>query len=211
MSCSRKPGSTNFLVWWDSDTLRELLDGNHVDKYGTSSDTRLLTADGTTSNNGTKSTPALSGDLLGDWREEVVLRTSSNNALRIYTTTNVASNRIYTLLHDPQYRVAIAWQNVGYNQPPHPSFYLGAGMSAPPAPAIYAVINGDFDGSGTVDAADLDVWRANAGQTTQFGQSVGDIADPRVLMHAISAAALAAINVAALIRTDRAVAANSAG
>ena len=126
---SRKPGSANFLAWWDADTLRELLDGNHVDKYGTGGDTRLLTADGTTSNNGTKSTPALSGDIFGDWREEVVLRTTGNNALRIYTTTNVATNRIYTLLHDPQYRVAIAWQNTAYNQPPHPSFFIGDGMS----------------------------------------------------------------------------------
>jgi hypothetical protein len=136
---SRKPGSTNFLVWWDADTLRELLDSNHVDKYGTGGDTRLLTADGTTSNNGTKSTPALSGDILGDWREEVVLRTTNNAALRIYTTTNVATNRIYTLLHDPQYRVAIAWQNTGYNQPPHPSFFIGNGMSTPPTPNIVII------------------------------------------------------------------------
>jgi hypothetical protein len=136
---SRKPGSTNFLVWWDADTVRELLDSNHVDKYGTGGDTRLLTADGTTSNNGTKSTPALSGDIFGDWREEVVLRTTGNNALRIYTTTNVATNRIYTLLHDPQYRVAIAWQNTAYNQPPHPSFFIGNGMSTPPTPNIVIV------------------------------------------------------------------------
>src|SRR6185295_1735301 len=102
-------------------------------------DTRLLTADGTTSNNGTKSTPALSGDLFGDWREELVLRTTGNSALRIYTTTNVATNRIYTLLHDPQYRVAIAWQNTGYNQPPHPSFFIGNGMSTPPTPNIVIV------------------------------------------------------------------------
>ncbi len=136
---SRKPGSTNFLVWWDTDTVRELLDSNHVDKYGTGGDTRLLTADGTTSNNGTKSTPALSGDIFGDWREEVVLRTTGNNALRIYTTTNVATNRIYTLLHDPQYRVAIAWQNSGYNQPPHPSFFIGANMANPPVPNIVLI------------------------------------------------------------------------
>jgi rhamnogalacturonan endolyase len=135
----RNPSSANFLAWWDADTVRELLDGNHVDKYGTSSDTRLLTADGATSNNGTKSTPALSGDLFGDWREEVVLRTTSNNALRIYTTTNVASNRIYTLLHDPQYRVAIAWQNTAYNQPPHPGFFIGANMPTPPTPNIVLV------------------------------------------------------------------------
>jgi len=138
-SIGRTPGSANFLAWWDADPVRELLDGNHIDKYGTSGDTRLLTADGTTSNNGTKSTPALSGDLFGDWREEVVLRTSGNDALRIYTTTSVASNRIYTLLHDPQYRVAIAWQNTAYNQPPHPGFFIGANMPTPPTPNIVLV------------------------------------------------------------------------
>lgn len=138
-SVGRTPGSANFLVWWDSDTVRELLDSNHVDKYGTSGDTRLLTGSGVTSNNGTKSTPALSGDVLGDWREEVIWRTSDNAYLRIYTTTSVATNRFYTFLHDPQYRVALAWQNVAYNQPPHPSFFVGAGMSSPPTPNITIV------------------------------------------------------------------------
>ncbi len=132
----RQPGSANHLAWWDADFVRELVDGNHVDKYGTGSDTRLLTADGATTNNGTKSNPALSGDLFGDWREEVMWRTSNNSALRIYTTTNVANNRIYTLLHDPQYRVAIAWQNTAYNQPPHPGFFIGDGMATPPVPNI---------------------------------------------------------------------------
>jgi rhamnogalacturonan endolyase len=75
----------------------------------------------------------LSADILGDWREEVIWRTADNTALRIYTTTIPATNRLYTLMHDRQYREAIAWQNVAYNQPPHPGFYLGDGMSAPPA------------------------------------------------------------------------------
>ena len=135
----RNPGSANHLAWWDADTVRELVDGNHVDKYGTGGDTRLLTADGATTNNGTKSNPALSGDMFGDWREEVIWRTTNNSALRIYTTTNVASNRIYTLLHDPQYRVAIAWQNTAYNQPPHPGFFIGANMPTPPTPNIVLV------------------------------------------------------------------------
>ncbi len=135
----RNPGSANHLAWWDADTVRELVDGNHVDKYGTGGDARLLTADGTTTNNGTKSNPALSGDIFGDWREEVIWRTSNNNALRIYTTTNVASNRIYTLMHDPQYRVAVAWQNTAYNQPPHPGFFIGANMPTPPTPNIVLV------------------------------------------------------------------------
>lgn len=133
----RKPSSTNFLVWWDGDPVRELLDATRIDKYGTSGDTRLLTGSGVSSNNGTKSTPALSGDILGDWREEVVWRTTDSRALRIYSTPTPTSTRIYTLMHDLQYRVAIAWQNTAYNQPPHPSFFLGNGMSTPPNPDVY--------------------------------------------------------------------------
>ena len=134
---SHKPGSTNFLVWWDADPVRELLDGTHIDKYGPSADTRLLTASSVHSNNSTKSTPSLSGDLFGDWREEVMWPTTDNTALRIYFTTAVTTQRIYTLMHNAQYRVAIAWQNTAYNQPPHPSFFLGDGMSTPPQPNIY--------------------------------------------------------------------------
>jgi rhamnogalacturonan endolyase len=67
----------------------------------------------------------------------VIWRTSDNRALRLYTTTIPTDKRIPTLLHDPQYRVAIAWQNVGYNQPPHPSFHIGEGMREPPIPNIY--------------------------------------------------------------------------
>ncbi|MDI5974582.1 rhamnogalacturonan lyase [Amycolatopsis magusensis] len=133
----RKPSSANFLVWWDGDPVRELLDQTRIDKYGTGSDTRLLTGSGVASNNGTKATPALSADLFGDWREEVVWRTSDNSALRIYSTPDQTTHRIPTLMHDTQYRVAIAWQNTAYNQPPHPSFFLGDQMPAAPWPDIH--------------------------------------------------------------------------
>ncbi|MFC0624149.1 rhamnogalacturonan lyase [Kribbella deserti] len=133
----RKPSSANFLAWWDGDPVRELLDGTHIDKYGTSGDTRLLTASGVHSNNGTKSTPALSADLFGDWREEVIWATSDNRALRIYSTPNRTNQRITTLMHDTQYRTAIAWQNTAYNQPPHPSFFIGDGMATPARPEVY--------------------------------------------------------------------------
>ncbi len=134
---SRKPSSSNFLAWWDGDPTRELLDATRIDKYGTSGDTRLLTASGVHSNNGTKSTPSLSGDLLGDWREEVIWPTTDNTALRIYATPTPTDRKITTLLQDPMYRVALAWQNTAYNQPPHPSFFIGAGMAEPPRPVIY--------------------------------------------------------------------------
>ena len=132
------PRSANFAIWWDGDLLREILDRNRISKWNWTKATLdpLFTADGATSNNGSKATPVLSGDLLGDWREEVIFRTPDNKELRLYTTTISTTNRLVTLMHDPQYRLAIAWQNVGYNQPPHPGFHLGDGMKTPPKPNI---------------------------------------------------------------------------
>jgi rhamnogalacturonan endolyase len=131
-----QPRSTNFLIYWDADLSRELLDGNHVDKYNAG---RIFNATGAVSNNGTKSTPALSADILGDWREELILRSYDNQSLRIYTTTIPTEHRNYTLMHDPQYRLSIAWQNIGYNQPPHTGFYFGFGMKKAPKPNIVVV------------------------------------------------------------------------
>jgi rhamnogalacturonan endolyase len=132
-SVGDKPRFDNFLVWWDGDLSRELLDSNTVRQYD--SEGGILTADGCSSNNGTKSTPTLSADLLGDFREEIVFR--CGNSLRIYSTGEVTEHRIYTLMHDPQYRSAISWQNTEYNQPPHPSFHIGEGMADPPVPDIH--------------------------------------------------------------------------
>lgn len=135
---SAAPASTNFAIWWDGDLLREILDRNFIDKwdYENEKQIRLFTAEGCSSNNGSKATPALSADILGDWREEVIFRTSDNQSLRIYTTTIPTVHRLYTLMHDPQYRMSIAWQNVGYNQPPHTSYFLGEGMEQPEKPDI---------------------------------------------------------------------------
>ncbi|GIF25666.1 hypothetical protein BJ973_003945 [Actinoplanes tereljensis] len=121
----RKPSSTNFVIWWDGDAQRELLDATHIDKYGTSADTRLLTASDVHSNNSTKATPSLQADILGDWREEVIWPTTNNTALRIYSTTDATSISHVSLMQDRMYREAVAWQNTAYNQPPHPSFALG--------------------------------------------------------------------------------------
>ena len=143
------PASINNAIWWDGDLLRELLDHNWDDSIGAGVGTiskwdyennqtvNLLTADGTLSNNGTKGNPSLQADILGDWREEAVWRNTDSTELRIYTTTDLTQYRILTLMHDPMYREAIAWQNVGYNQPPYTSFYLGAGMDMPAQPNIY--------------------------------------------------------------------------
>lgn len=139
MSCEdgsnvgNEPGSTNFVIYWDGDETRELLTGATITKYGAGT---LLDPDGCEGNNGTKDTPTLSADLFGDWREELVVRESNNSALRVYTTTNLTERRIYTLMHDPTYRMQVSWQQSSYNQPPHTGFHIGADMAAPPKPDI---------------------------------------------------------------------------
>ena len=75
--------------------------------------------------NGTKATPCLVADIFGDWREEVILRSTTDDAtLNIYSTISTTKYRVPTLMHDHTYRMGIAWQNVGYNQPPHLGYYL---------------------------------------------------------------------------------------
>ena len=134
----KMPRSCNFGIFWDGDLLSELLDRNTISKWNWEKETTepIFVAEGCMSNNGTKSTPALSADILGDWREEVILRTTDNKELRIFTTTIPTEYRFPTFMHEPQYRLSIAWQNVAYNQPPHTSYYIGDDMAAPPRPRI---------------------------------------------------------------------------
>ena len=120
--------STNMAVWWDGDLLRELLDDARVSKYVWEADTciALMHFDDCAHNNGTKSNPCLHADILGDWREEVLVRTRDNKALRLYVSTLPTAYRLHTFLHDPIYRISIATQNVAYNQPTHTGFYVGS-------------------------------------------------------------------------------------
>ena len=120
----------NFAVYWDGDLGRELLDGNKLVKYSIKSGTERIYYNSKNStlpgsiNNSTKSNACLTADLFGDWREEIVLR--YGDGVRIYFSTIPTNYRLTTLMHDSQYRCAIAWQNVGYNQPPHTSYYIGS-------------------------------------------------------------------------------------
>lgn len=122
--CNRKPDSCNFTIYWDADPLAELLDHVSISKWNWNAESTdlLLKAEGVVSNNGTKGNPCLSGDILGDWREEVIWPSEDQTELRIYSTTIPAVDRRATWMNDRQYRLAIAWQNVAYNQPPYPSF-----------------------------------------------------------------------------------------
>ena len=139
----KTPPSCNFGVFWDGDVLGELLNGTTIAKWKYDSATTEVLLDAAryncVRNNGTKSTPVLSADLFGDWREEVIWRTGDNQELRIFSTTIPTEKKFYTLMHDPQYRLSVAWQNVAYNQPPHTGFHIGEGMKDPPKPNIAIV------------------------------------------------------------------------
>ncbi|MBQ7014468.1 MAG: RICIN domain-containing protein [Oscillospiraceae bacterium] len=146
LSC-RRP-AINFLSYWDGDLEREILDG-YTDSPATITKmkadgtlTTLLSTDGYYTCNTTKGTPCLSADLFGDWREELVVRAADGNSVRIYTTSYDTDYRITTLMHDAQYRNQVASQQVAYNQPPHPSFYLGSERALPARPNVNICIGG---------------------------------------------------------------------
>ena len=115
----------NGRIYWDGDALDEMLDGITITKYPntTALGIGIVTITGQ-SNNGTKSVPCLSADIFGDWREELIVRNSTDDGLIIYSTIETTSYRVPTLMHDHVYRMGVAWQNVGYNQPPHLGYYL---------------------------------------------------------------------------------------
>lgn len=120
----------NSAVWWDGDKLRELLDGNAVLKYNWTNQKiekmKDFRAEGCSFNNGTKQNPCLSADILGDWREEVIVRDNASTELRIYSTTIATEYGYPCFMLDIPYRLSVATENVGYNQPPEPGFYFGS-------------------------------------------------------------------------------------
>jgi len=122
--------SINMASWWDGDLTRELLDGTRISKYNPATGTAevIFDCDECVRNNGTKSTPVLSADILGDWREELILRTKDNKNLRVYVSPHETGYRFHTFMEDPVYRVSVATQNVAYNQPTQPGFYFGSDL-----------------------------------------------------------------------------------
>jgi hypothetical protein len=138
---SGTPG-TNMSIRWAADLTTQIVNGA-LDDTPTIDDWqrgRLLTAEGTRTNNGTKGNPSLVADILGDWREEMLVRTVDSSALRIYLSTEVTGHKLYTLMHDPQYRAEVARQQTTYNQPSYTSFYLASDIdwSQVPVPDFWA-------------------------------------------------------------------------
>ena len=137
-------GMTNFFAYWDGDLSREILDDNQLGKYDAANGwTIRFYNDGNgylpaSSNNSTKQTPSLVADIWGDWREEIIMPIGKGEVdgvpeqqyLRVMTSVIPTTYRLTTLMHDCQYRLGIAWQNVAYNQPPHTSYYIGSAALA---------------------------------------------------------------------------------
>lgn len=133
------PMALNFRIYWDGDLLEETLNGPgsaegemYVDKLGS----RIMQTVGIACINGSKKNPCAQGDIIGDWREELIFRSNNNTEFRIYSTTDATTYRIPSLWYDHQYRQAMVWQSEGYNQPPHTSFFLGKleGITKAPVP-----------------------------------------------------------------------------
>jgi rhamnogalacturonan endolyase len=124
---SKNTPSVNMAVWWDGDLSRELLDKFYIDKWTGDGTIRLFNGKGKgiTWCNGTKATPCLVADIFGDWREEVIWPSEDGREIRIYMTDQPTNARITSLMQDPIYRMGVATENTGYNQPPHTGYYLG--------------------------------------------------------------------------------------
>ena len=164
------PMALNWRIYWDGDLLSETINGPgssegylYVDKLGS----RIYdTGHGnyeTACINGTKKNPCATGDILGDWREEIVMRSADNRYIRVYTTVTPTSYRMPSLWYDHQYRQAMVWQTEGYNQPPHPSFFVGEleGLTQAPPPLTWTNRTGIGNG-GTISTSynnkDVLVW-----------------------------------------------------
>jgi len=124
------PG-TNQSIRWAADMTTQIVNGALGTPVTTPSIDdwlrgRLLTADGMLTNNFTKGNPSLVADIFGDWREELLLRTADSSAIRVYLSTELTDRKLYTLMHDAQYRVEVARQQTTYNQPAYTSFYFGS-------------------------------------------------------------------------------------
>ncbi len=135
-SIGAAPQTKGFAIWWDGDPLRELLAGSRISKWDWVQEREVPLKELTPGRRRGGRYPCLLGDLIGDWREEVILPAPDGKSLRLYTTDIPTEHRIPTLMHDPQYRLSIAWQNVVYNKPPHPGFFLGHNMQPPKLPDI---------------------------------------------------------------------------
>ena len=138
-------------LWWDGDLARESCietgstDHNlSVGKWVLDSDgwSRLFDISKSCSwqvHGENAGRPLFWGDILGDWREEVIMKTNDSNGYWdgfacFSTNYTTQEKRIYCLLQDPNYFGQTT--NRGYYQSPCTGFYLGYDMPRPQLPPV---------------------------------------------------------------------------
>lgn len=176
---------TNFRIYWDGDLCEETFNGvngknteGSIAKYG--SWTPIYTCSGSLTNNDTKATPCFQGDIFGDWREEIIMRTASNN-IRIYSTPTPTAWRNYSLWHDHQYRNAMVWQMCGYNQPPHTSYFLGEMEDITIAPPPLTTTGRTIISNGSTIGSDLNGHHVLVSENANTSLSIAPGSQPSVL------------------------------
>ena len=171
----------NFRIYWDGDLCSEILNSPgtardaKVEKPGTG---RLFTSSGCNMNNDSKNNPCFQGDIIGDWREEIVVRCGTN--LRVYTSGIWTGYSLPTLWNDHQYRQAMVWQMMAYNQPPHLSYFLGEmeGITVAP-PTLTNDGRTEIANGGNISGSNND--HLLIAETNDMSVSVSDGAAPAVL------------------------------
>ena len=120
--------SCNMAIWFDGYLNRQLINEGIINSYAHGR-TFTMYRWSMAFNNGTKSNPGWYGDMLGDWREEVITPDATKLAnIKVFSTWYPTDHRFPWLMTDHTYRMAVINENVGYNQPPNVGYYLGSDL-----------------------------------------------------------------------------------
>lgn len=160
----------SFTAFWDANEQREIINGSTCNNFTTGRVMTFYNYGTASHSNGSKYTPALQADILGDWREELIYRSADNTNLVLFSTSIPTTHRIYSMMHDPVYRLGIAWQNVAYNQPPHTGYYIGTGMGFVPPSAVTGEDIRWYGNSANWDVNSTQNW-LNGNTVTKFQQT----------------------------------------
>lgn len=128
-----KPASCNMAVWFSGELNRQLLNGTRIDAMNKEVYDRVFTVYryGVSYVNGTKENPCWYGDMLGDWREELIFPdTTFTKELRIFSTWYPTEHSFPWLMTDHVYHMSAINQNIGYNMPTQLGYYLGSDLTS---------------------------------------------------------------------------------
>ena len=139
-----KASMVNFPIWWTGSLNRQLFDNRTINQYnregGNIRAFTMVPFDAACAN-GSKNNVAFMGDILGDWREEVMIARRHPSGieynrrplpgateLMIFSTWHPTEYKFPYLMSDDVYYRAAIHQNVGYNSPNHLGYYLGSDL-----------------------------------------------------------------------------------